>query len=89
MPKDILEKTIKEVQEVLGDNEHISCETVRSRIKRNDINGINTYTTFSPIAKAEKYFNQTIIKMEKIKIPRSMVQFTRRISGVQEETQVR
>ena len=71
MPKGLLEKTIKKVQEEMGVSGHISCETIRSRIKRNNITGINN-STYSPIANAEKYIAETIIQMAKIKRPLSV-----------------
>ena len=71
MPKGILEQTIKDVQEELGVIEHISSETVRSRMKRNNITGKNDCIN-SPIAAAEKYIAETIIQMAKIKRPLSV-----------------
>ena len=71
MPKGFFDKTIREVQEELGVEEHISSETVRSRIKRKNITGIND-CNFSPIAAAEKYIAETIIQMAKIKRPLSV-----------------
>ena len=71
MPKGVLEKTIKDVQQEMGVSGHISCETIRSRIKRNNITGINN-STYSPIANAEKYIAETIIQMAKIKRPLSV-----------------
>ena len=71
LPKGLLELTIKEVKKELGVSEHISCETVRSRIKRGNITGKNDSTS-SPIANAEKYIAETIIQMSKIKRPLSV-----------------
>ena len=71
MPRGILEKIIKDVKEEQGVSEKISCETVRSRIKRKNITGMND-STYSPIAEAEKYIAETIIQMAKIKCPLSV-----------------
>ena len=71
MPVGILEKIIKEVKQEQGVSEKISCETVRSRIKRKNITG-NNQGTYSPIAEAEKYIAETIIQMAKIKAPLSV-----------------
>ena len=71
MPKGLLELTINEVKKELRVSEHISCETVRSRIKRRNITGKND-STCSPIANAEKYIAETIIQMAKIKRPLSV-----------------
>ena len=68
----ILEKIIKEMKEEQGVSDKISCETVRSRIKRKNISG-NNESTYSPMAEAEMYIAETIIQMAKIKIPLSVV----------------
>ena len=66
MPRKLLENTIKELKQERGVSEHISYETVRSRIKRKNITQINN-SIFLPIAYADKYIVETSIQMAKIK----------------------
>ena len=66
-----LEKIINEVREEQDISQKISCETIRSRIKRKNITGSNQ-GTYSPITEAKKYIAETIIQIAKIKTPLSV-----------------
>ena len=65
VPKGCLQVIIDEVKKEMKVEREIKCETVRSRVKRNNLTGYSA-SRDSPIAEIESYIAQTIIQMSRI-----------------------